>query len=235
MNQITLARQTLTFEETTNSVRPADQESEILTFPMRIPRVSVIDHDARRRAVVSHFLSGNGVHAMPFDSVAELLRYQRDDIPVLMIDADMEMDALVRGMRTSGHWMPVIAYAEEIRVSRVVRAIRRGAVGYLAWPFALEELAEALDGALDDHARPASIDRAQIVAANRIARLSLRERQVLLGIMQGHTSRTIGEMLGISHRTVEKHRENLQIKLEVQSTSDAIRIATDARLEELQL
>lgn len=201
--------------------------------PSRPQRISIVDPDIRRRATVTHFLSGHGIQAMPFDTVNELLRFHRDDVPVLIADLDDQLEDLVRGMKASGHWMPVIVYCETIAVPRVVTAIRRGAIGYLTWPFPVGELNDALDGALNLRAKPSGIDRAEIMAANRIARLSQRERQVLLGVVRGFTSRMIGERLGISHRTVEKHRENMQIKLEVRTTSDAIRLATDARLEDM--
>ncbi|PQJ36408.1 hypothetical protein BSZ35_09755 [Salinibacter sp. 10B] len=47
--------------------------------------------------------------------------------------------------------------------------------------------------------------------------LTIREREVVQMTAEGYTSREIGEQLGISPRTVEKHRENIKGKLGVRS------------------
>ena len=47
--------------------------------------------------------------------------------------------------------------------------------------------------------------------------LTSRERDVLKLIMDGHTSKGVGEHLAISPRTVDKHRENLMKKFGVNS------------------
>jgi DNA-binding NarL/FixJ family response regulator len=44
---------------------------------------------------------------------------------------------------------------------------------------------------------------------------------------EGYTSREIGTLLEVSHRTVEKHRENIKRKLEVESLVDMVRVALD--------
>ena len=55
--------------------------------------------------------------------------------------------------------------------------------------------------------------------------LTHREREVLQLSAEGLTSQQIGERLFISRRTVEKHRENLMSKLQLQNQSDLIRFA----------
>ena len=60
--------------------------------------------------------------------------------------------------------------------------------------------------------------------------LTARERQVLVGIAQGHTNREIAAQLGISHRTVETHRESLMRKLGVRTVAGLTRLALEAGL-----
>lgn len=57
------------------------------------------------------------------------------------------------------------------------------------------------------------------------ASLTVRERQVVQLTAEGYTSREVGEHLSISHRTVEKHRENIKRKLGVESLVDMARFA----------
>lgn len=55
--------------------------------------------------------------------------------------------------------------------------------------------------------------------------LTIREREILALVVQGHSSTRIGARLSISPRTVEAHRANLMKKLRVTSSSQLIRYA----------
>jgi DNA-binding CsgD family transcriptional regulator len=55
--------------------------------------------------------------------------------------------------------------------------------------------------------------------------LTTREKQVLDLIVAGKTSKEIGVQLGISHRTVEVHRELVKAKMNVRRTIDLVRKA----------
>jgi DNA-binding NarL/FixJ family response regulator len=53
---------------------------------------------------------------------------------------------------------------------------------------------------------------------------------VLVGVAQGRTNREIALELGISHRTVETHRESLMRKLGVRTVAGLTRLALEAGL-----
>lgn len=55
--------------------------------------------------------------------------------------------------------------------------------------------------------------------------LTHREIQIVTLIAEGHTSKIIGELMGISSRTVDKHRANVMKKLKCSSIVDVIRHA----------
>lgn len=52
--------------------------------------------------------------------------------------------------------------------------------------------------------------------------LTPREQEVLSAVARGLTNRQTGELLGISHRTVEVHRARLMRKLEVDSVAELV-------------
>lgn len=54
------------------------------------------------------------------------------------------------------------------------------------------------------------------------AALTPREREVAASLMDGLTSKQIGKLLGISHRTVEIHRARLMRKYQAHSTPDLV-------------
>ena len=55
--------------------------------------------------------------------------------------------------------------------------------------------------------------------------LSTREREVLKLIAEGKSSKEIGDLLSISHRTVERHRANMMLKLQVNKSTDLVKYA----------
>ena len=67
-------------------------------------------------------------------------------------------------------------------------------------------------------------------ARARIEGLSPRERDVLMGLIEGRANKVIAYELDISPRTVEIYRANLMTKLRVRSLPEALRIAFAAGL-----
>ncbi len=55
--------------------------------------------------------------------------------------------------------------------------------------------------------------------------LTVRERQVLNLLISGQSNREIGTVLGISPKTVDKHRSNVMTKLDVHSFAELMRFA----------
>jgi two-component system response regulator FixJ len=60
------------------------------------------------------------------------------------------------------------------------------------------------------------------------AALTPRGRDVLIGILSGHSNKMIAHALGISPRTVEVHRARMMRDLGARHVSDAIRLAFEA-------
>jgi DNA-binding NarL/FixJ family response regulator len=60
------------------------------------------------------------------------------------------------------------------------------------------------------------------------AALTPRGRDVLRGILSGHSNKMIAHALGISPRTVEVHRARMMRDLGARHVSDAIRLAFEA-------
>ncbi|MGH7505547.1 MAG: LuxR C-terminal-related transcriptional regulator, partial [Longimicrobiales bacterium] len=59
-----------------------------------------------------------------------------------------------------------------------------------------------------------------------------REREVLLRVANGRTARDIADELGISHRTVESHRESIMQKLGIHSIAGLTRFVVENELRD---
>lgn len=77
---------------------------------------------------------------------------------------------------------------------------------------------------------PVGVDR-HALAKDAVERLTLRELQVLKGILHGYSNKGIACCLEISPRTVEIFRANLMRKLGAGSIADAVRIGIYAGID----
>ena len=193
--------------------------------------VVLVDSNFRRRAAISHCLAGTNIHVEPFESIEEMTRRWPHGSILLIGDEDDIVHDLFAAMTASGHWLPIVAYAPEPSIPRVVRAILAGALDYLDWPFAETEVRAAISLAEISNAGIGSVKLREAMARSRVQRLTRREREVLAGVADGLSNRRIGERLEISPRTVEIHRANMLNKMGASHTSEAIRIAIEASRE----
>ncbi len=190
----------------------------------------LVDSDLRRRAQLSHSLSTHRIHVEPFETVGELCRCWPSNGTILIHETGSELSDLIGAMGQKGIWFPIIAFAEQPRVTQVVTAILNGAVDYLPWPASNDELINAIERATSRMGRLGNARLRETVAKARIERLTEREREVLNHVANGLSNRKIGEVLEISPRTVEIHRSNMLNKLGASHTSHAIRIAIEAEM-----
>jgi DNA-binding NarL/FixJ family response regulator len=147
--------------------------------------------------------------------IAARLRERAPETQVLILSMHDNTEYVLESLRAGVHgYLLKDTAATELRGA--IRAVRRGE-SFFSPPIAGRRSA-VLRG------------EANASASDALAQLTGRERQVLLGIAQGHTNREIGAQLGISPRTVESHRENLMRKLGVRTVAGLTRLALEAGL-----
>jgi FixJ family two-component response regulator len=192
--------------------------------------IILVDGDVRRRAAVSHYLAGRGVHVEPFETLAELDGHWPRQGLIFAHDEGETITLLAAHLVRSGRWLPVVAFGENPPPKRIVDAILGGAIDYVVWPFTDAELTATLASA-EERAESVGSARLRVAAArSRVEQLTRREREVLRGVAAGLSNRAIAEQLAISPRTVEIHRANMLQKIGASHTSEAIRIAIEASL-----
>jgi two-component system response regulator FixJ len=115
-------------------------------------------------------------------------------------------------------------------VTLAVQAMKAGALDFIEKPYEAEQLMQVIGTAFSrldqDSGAMARVD----LARAKIAKLSPRECDVLMGLIEGRSNKVIAFELDISPRTVEIYRANLMEKLEVRSLSEALRVAFAAGL-----
>ena len=135
---------------------------------------------------------------MPGLEVLASLRDRRIDIPVVFMTGNPE--------------------------STCVRAMKEGVVDFLLKPLHKDDLVSAIGTA---HLLSVNRQRARnesLRAGELLARLTVRERQVLALVLEGRRNKEIAAALDSQEATVKVHRSRLMRKLGVRSVPDLVRI-----------
>jgi PAS domain S-box-containing protein len=139
--------------------------------------------------------------------------------------------ATLRQLRAAGSALPVIVMGRsDGNVRLAVEAMKAGAADWLEQPYEADALLTVIAAALADVRERAEQSLSVELARARIAAMSVRERQVLIGLLSGGTNKVIAKDLGISPRTVELHRASVMERLGVKTLPEAVLLAAAAGL-----
>ena len=191
--------------------------------------VFVIDTNGERRAELCHVLMDGGGHAEPFETIGEFLTFPSHQGTALVCDEDGGAAVrLCEKLRDNPKLVPVVGYAPSPEIGQVVAAMQAGAVSYLSWPFTRTALSEEMERIAPKVESTLYGRRKRARASALMARLTAREREVLVNLTALGTNKAIAKNLEISPRTVEKYRAAILVRLGVENSAQAIRIAVEA-------
>ncbi len=168
------------------------------------------------------------------EEAVQIAEAQQPDIAIMDIWMPRlsGIDAIRRISKTRG--TRSIALSMHDSRTYVEEALRAGASGYVVKSSATEDLFEAISAvrAGRSYLSPAvaqqvveAITRPGDTSASAAAVLTGREREVLQLIAEGHSSKEIAGLLGVSLKTIESHRANLMEKLNIHKVSSLVRFA----------
>jgi PAS domain S-box-containing protein len=195
-------------------------------------QVYVVSAQAAEARRLTALVRSAGHRARIFDSASAFL----DIAPVLapgcaLVDlrgSRLQNLSIPRELKARSIALPtIILDGASANVASAVTAMRAGAINYLTVADD-ESFRETLVNAIGEcHsvARPTTRDEK---AVSRVARLTPREREVLLHLVEGGTNKIIGQKLGISPRTVELHRAQVMHRLNASSLTELLQIALAA-------
>ena len=189
--------------------------------------VYVIDDDEAVRDSTAFLLETADLKVRTYES-AEAFLAERDRVPGCII-TDVRMPGinglqLARRIRDSGSNEPVIVITGHADLPLAIEAMRAGVIDFVEKPFDDEVLLGAISRVLGQAEGALSAEGQRREMASRFDSLSQRERDVLLGLVQGHPNKVIAYDLNISPRTVEVYRANLMTKMKAGSLSELVRV-----------
>jgi FixJ family two-component response regulator len=191
------------------------------------PTVHVVDDDPAIRKGLARLLVAAGYRCVLHESAeAFLADYEPARPGCILVDLDLPgMDGfgIQDALAVPGTVPPVIFLTGTGDIPASVRAMKAGAVDFLAKPVDAATLFSAIEEAL-------SIDSARWTARSasadlraRLDTLTPRERQVLDLVVLGWQNKQIAAELGTAVKTIKVHRSRMMQKMGMSSLANLIR------------
>lgn len=184
--------------------------------------VCIVDDDLEVRDSLSLMLGLKGFDCRTYNSGSAFLSAPPNKPCCLILDLKMgEMDGLTLQGKINDQNLPVeiiflTAFAD---VSVMRTAFLNSAVDFLEKPVVMDKVLVALEIAFSK----LKIKEDALTDYLLLDNLTPREKEVYSVVSQGFTHREIGNLLGISPRTVEVHKGRIMEKLGVKTMAELIK------------
>jgi FixJ family two-component response regulator len=191
--------------------------------------VHIVDDDNSLRSALDSLLRSVGLQTRSYGSVREFLDAKRDDRPGCMV-VDVRLPGISgldfhEQLAEFGIYMPAVLITGHGDIPMSVRAMKAGAVDFLAKPFRDQDMLDAVALALKRDADRRAADSGTALVKERFATLSPREQQVMMRVTAGKMNKQVAGDLGLSEITVKIHRGAAMRKMAARTLADLVRMA----------
>ena len=132
---------------------------------------------------------------------------------------------LVAALSARGVSHPIIVLTGHGDVPLAVEAMKAGVADFLEKPVRGEALIASVETVLAAGAAHHERVAEGAELKERLAQLTVREREVFDAVVAGDSNKQAAQRLGISPRTVEIYRANVMAKMKAASLSELVRMA----------
>jgi FixJ family two-component response regulator len=191
--------------------------------------VHVVDDDASLRAALESLFETVGLATRTYGTARDFLNAKvADTLGCVVIDIrlpDMNGLEFQVQLTETGVRLPVVMMTGYGDIPMTVRAMKRGAVDFLAKPFRDQDMLDAVIAALERDRQRRTADGDITRMQQRFEKLSPREQQVMLLVTDGKMNKQVAGDLGISEITVKIHRGAAMRKMGARTLADLVRMA----------
>ena len=196
-----------------------------------ILKIIILDKDAHFHETYGHYFetypefSLKGVYASVEDALKGF-KVIRPDIIIsgVVLDGVGGLEG-IRLFRRNDRYVKIIMMGREPNFEKVKKAFKQGANGYLSKPLERLRLYNALNSIKHDGAAMSS-DIVEKVISNYHQKsyhfFSERENEIIDYLCKGATYKIIAEKLFVTTSTINFHIQNIYLKLNVNSKSEAL-------------
>ena len=196
------------------------------------PTVFIVDDDPSIRFAMQALMDSVNLPHEIFASGAEFLEKVTDQRPGCLV-LDIRMPGLgglelQEELLGRGNTVPIIFITGHGDVPMAVEAMQKGAVDFIQKPFRDQDLLDRIREALTTDKERREEQQKHAEVAERLARLTNREREVFDLVVTGKPNKVIAYELGVSQRTVEIHRARVMEKMQARSLADLVKMHMNA-------
>jgi FixJ family two-component response regulator len=192
--------------------------------------VHVVEDDESSRVATTRVLKTSGYDVRAYSSAAEFLAAPPAGPGCIVLDLQLPgLNGLEaqQALAASPNPLPVVFLSGHGDVPKSVKAMKAGAVDFLAKPVEPEILLEAVSRAVSHDAEARLVRNRQSEVRARYERLTPREREVFAHLISGQLNKQAAFDLGTTEHTIKVHRRRVMEKLEADSLADLVRFASD--------
>lgn len=191
--------------------------------------VYIVDDDPSMREALVELLLSTRTEAQSFESAQDLLDNADLKRPgCILLDVRLPgangLDFQLH-LEKLGNQMPIIFMTGHGDIPMSVRAMKAGAVDFLAKPFRDQDILDAITLAFQKDRDLRQQNAANDAVTDLAKTLTRREHEVMAAVVQGLMNKQIAFNLGISEITVKLHRGNVMRKMDARSVADLVRKA----------
>ncbi|SDP26409.1 Two-component response regulator, FixJ family, consists of REC and HTH domains [Ralstonia sp. 25mfcol4.1] len=188
--------------------------------------VYVVDDDESMRRAVSMLLRSVGYQVETFASATDFLAAPRPDIPsCLILDVRLKGQsglAVQEQFAASKMPIPIIFMTAHGDIAMSVKAMKAGAMDFLAKPFRDQDMLDAVESALTRDAARRQTDTRDADLRQRYEELTPREKEVMAYVVRGLLNKQIAAELTLSEITIKIHRAQAMKKMGARSLADFV-------------
>lgn len=195
--------------------------------------VFIVYDNAAVRDAIRWLVEQVGLTARTYGAAQEFLSAYRPGVRgCLVLDIRMPgmsgLDLQERLLKV-GATLPIIFVTGHGDVPVTVRAMKAGAFDFLQKPFNDNMLLDAIFAAIRQSEEMRAEEERRAQAAQGLAALTAREREVLRLLRGGKSSKLIAADMGISVRTVEGYRANIMDKMNARTVGQLVEMVINAK------
>jgi FixJ family two-component response regulator len=197
---------------------------------MTASNVFVVDDDPSVRSGVARLLRSADYQVETFATAEEFLDAHEEGVAPACLVLDVQMpgstglelqERLLRKNSTVG----IVFITGHGDIPTTVRAVKNGAVNFLAKPFDQGDLLGAVEQALAKSILGLSVQRELDSIQSRLNQLTQREREVFGLVVTGLLNKQIADRIGTTEKTVKVHRGRVMEKMQVRSLAELVQLA----------
>jgi FixJ family two-component response regulator len=191
--------------------------------------VFVVDDDASMRAAMQLLFRSVGLRAEVFASAAEFLRSKPADVPCCLV-LDVRLPGLSgldfqTELAKADIQVPIIFMTGHGDIPMTVKAMKAGAIEFLAKPFRDQDMLDAVRVGLERDRSRREGEKAISNVRSKFASLTPREQEVMGFVNAGLMNKQIAAEMQLAEITVKLHRGSVMRKMEAKSLADLVRMA----------